>query len=167
MKNKFAPIFYFYFYFNQRWQWPALVGEFLHQPLLATFGLSVISLSPAFTSAGLQILSSLAAYILTLLAPALACKASAGYIYISPSLAAYGLLVSSPALACKASVGSPLLAAYGLPVSSYIYIYKQIFQIHSLFLQRKSSAIYFSFLIDFPITQHEMALIPLVRSSIS
>ena len=48
----------------------------------------------------------------------------------------------------------------------YIYIYKQIFQIHSLFLQRKSSAIYFSFLIDFPITQHEMALIPLVRSSI-
>jgi len=56
--------------------------------------------------------------------PALACKASAGYIYISPSLAAYGLPVSSPALACKASVGSPLLAAYGLPVSSYIYINK-------------------------------------------
>jgi len=128
LKNKFAPIFFFFF--NQRWQWPALVGEFLHQPLLAAFGLPVISLSPAFTSAGLQILSSLAAYGLPVLfmQPALACKASAGYIYISPSLAAYGLPVSSPALACKASVGSPLLAAYGLPVSSYIHIYIYIYK---------------------------------------
>jgi hypothetical protein len=38
------------------------------------------------------------------------------------------LPVSSPALACKASVGSPLLAAYGLPVSSYIHIYIYIYK---------------------------------------
>jgi hypothetical protein len=168
LKNKFAPVF---FLFNQRWQWPALVGEFLHQPLLAAFGLPVISLSPAFTSAGLQILSSLAAYGL----PVLFMQPALQRWLAKPALVIYIFHLHWQPTGCQFHHQRWLAKPALVPLCwqptgcqyHHIYIYKQIFQIHSLFLQRKSSAIYFRFLIDFPITQHEMALIPLVRSSIS
>lgn len=170
---------FFFFFFNQRWQWPALVGEFLHQPLLAARRLPVISLSPAFTSAGLQILSSLAAYGLPVLFMQPALVVSLLYWHqrwlAKPALVIYIFHLHWQPTGCQFHHQRWLAKPALVPLCwqptgcqyHHIYIYKQIFQIHSLFFQRKSSAIYFSFLIDFPITQHEMALIPLVRSSIS
>uniref|UniRef100_A0A6N2KPI2 non-specific serine/threonine protein kinase n=1 Tax=Salix viminalis TaxID=40686 RepID=A0A6N2KPI2_SALVM len=85
---------------------PALVPEgSLHwQPTGCQFN--------SFTSASLasagSIFASLAANGLPVSwSPALACKASAGYIYIPPSLAAYGLPVSSPALALSQRCSQP------------------------------------------------------------
>jgi len=99
LKNKFAPIFFFFFFIltsagnGQHWSVNSFTSLYWRWPSNLVFTGSLRAASFIHATS--------------------AGLASAGCI----------LALLAPALACKASVGSPLLAAYGLPVSSYIYIY--------------------------------------------